>query len=487
MLPDVHASPFTMTPDPDASFANHRPWLLVIVLVSYAMIVIDNSIVITALPTLRAHLGFTAAGLSWVQNAYALSFGGLMLLGARAGDLLGRRRVFVIGLALFSVASLAIGLAESPAWLIASRALQGVGAAILSPATLALLSTGYPEGPQRVRVLGWYGAVGGITASLGLVVGGLLADFVSWRAGFFINVPIGAMLIWGARRVVAETPRQPGRFDLAGAFMSTAGMVALVYGLVHAAEESWWHRGTAIPLAAGVALLMLFLWVEQRAPQPILPLRLLVSAERSSANAARLLFVGGAMGFFFYVTQYLQGVLGMRPSWAGAAFFPSMLANFLGALWAPRLARRFGHRRVLAAAMATSLVGMCALGTLHAGSTYWASMAAPMLLVGAGMGATLAMLTVSGVAGVAPSDAGSASGLVGVAHQIGGALGLAILVVVFAWGAGPTASAAHAEQAHRIGQALGGAAALLAIAWLLVLVWVIRKQPSAPGDLPTKP
>jgi len=483
VLPNAQPNqPITMNQPLNASSASRRPWLLVIVLVSYAMIVIDNSIVITALPTLRGSLGFTPAGLSWVQNAYALSFGGLMLLGARAGDLLGRRRVFVSGLALFSAASFAIGLAESPAWLIASRALQGVGAAILSPATLALLSTGFPEGPQRVRVLGWYGAVGGITASLGLVVGGLLADFVSWRAGFFINVPIGILLIWGARRVITETPQQPGRFDLPGAFLSTAGMVALVYGLVHAAEESWWHRGTAVPLLLGVGLLALFLLsehrAEQRAQQPILPLRLLASAERSGANAARLLFVGASMGFFFYVTQYLQGVLGLRPSLAGAAFFPSMLVNFLGALWAPRLARRFGHGRVLAVSMAISLAGMCALGTLHAGSTYLASMAAPMLLVGAGMGATLAMLTVSGVAGVAPSDAGSASGLVGVAHQIGGALGLAILVVVFAIGSAPADLRAHAEQAHRIGQALSGAAVLLALAWALVLGFVIRKRPA---------
>jgi predicted MFS family arabinose efflux permease len=297
------------------------------------------------------------------------------------------------------------------------------------------------------------------------------------------------LLIWGARRVITETPQQPGRFDLPGAFLSTAGMVGLVYGLVHAAEESWWHLGTAVPLLLGVALLALFLLAqhraEQRAQQPILPLRLLASAERSGANAARLLFVGASMGFFFYVTQFLQGVLGLRPSLAGAAFFPSMLVNFLGALWAPRLATRFGHGRVLAVAMAVSLAGMLSLGTLHAGSTYLAAMGVPMLLVGAGMGATLAMLTVSGVAGVAPADAGSASGVVGVAHQIGGALGLAILVVVFAMGSTPADLASPAEQAHRIGQALSGAAALLALAWAMVLALVIRQRPAVPGTTPT--
>lgn len=411
---------------------SHQGAVLAIVLTSYSMIVIDNSIVITGLPFIRDGLGFSAAGLSWVQNAYALAFGGLMLLGARAGDLMGRRLVLIVGLAIFTVASLAIGLATSPAWLVGARAIQGVGAAILSPSTLALLSTSYAEGPERNQVLGWYGAVGGITASVGLVVGGIVADLVSWRAGFFINVPIGALLIWSARRYIAETPRRAGRTDLAGAILSTLGVVALVYGLVHAAEESWLHRGTAVPLCAGVVLLALFLKVERRAEQPILPLRLFASRERSGANAARVLFVGAAMGFFFYTTQYLQGVLGMRPLWAGVAFFPSMLVNFFGALAAPRLAKRFGNNAVLAGALATSLVGMVWLGQIDAITPFLTGVAPPMVLVGAGMGASLALLTIAGVAGVAGKDAGSASGLVGVAHQLGGAFGLALLVVVFA-------------------------------------------------------
>ncbi|WP_138922379.1 MFS transporter, partial [Hylemonella gracilis] len=248
-------------------------------LASYAMIVIDNSIVITGLPSIRDGLGFSAGGLSWVQNAYALAFGGLMLLGARAGDLMGRRRVFVAGLGFFSLASLGIGLASSPAWLVGARAMQGIGAAILAPSTLALLSTSFAEGAERNRVLGWYGAVGGITASLGLVVGGIVADLVSWRVGFFINVPIGLLLMWGAGRYILETPRQSGRFDVAGATLSALGVVALVYGLVHAAEESWLHWGTAGPLLAGVVLVALFLQTEHRAGQPILPLRLVASRE----------------------------------------------------------------------------------------------------------------------------------------------------------------------------------------------------------------
>ncbi|WP_081060563.1 MFS transporter [Burkholderia territorii] len=438
------------------------------------MIVIDNSIVITGLPSIRETLGFSVAGLSWVQNAYALAFGGLMLLGARAGDLLGRRRIFVAGLAIFTVASLVIGLAGTPAWLIAARAVQGAGAAILAPATLTLLSTHFSEGPGRNRVLGWYGAVGGITASVGLVVGGIVADLVSWRVGFFINVPIGGLLIWGARRYVPETFRQAGRFDVAGATLSTLGIVALVYGLIHAAEESWLHWETAAPLCAGIVLLALFVKIESSTEQPILPLRLFASRVRSGANVARVLFIGAAMGFFFYTTQYLQGVLGMRPMWAGIAFFPSMLVNFLGALAVPRLAKRFGNGAMLAGVITTSLTGMVLLGHTFGGSPSLLMISLPMVLVGAGMGASLALLTISGVAGVAPKDAGSASGLVGVAHQLGGALGLAILVVVFASPNVPAGTATAIELAHRIGLAISGAAILLALALPVVLVFVVR-------------
>lgn len=461
--------------DVESASPSHRGMLLAIVLASYSMIVIDNSIVITGLPSIRDGLGFSPAGLSWVQNAYALAFGGLMLLGARAGDLLGRRLVLIVGLAIFTLASLAIGLAASPAWLIGARAVQGIGAAILAPSTLALLSTNFAEGPERNRVLGWYGAVGGITASVGLVIGGIVADLVSWRAGFFINVPIGMLLIWGAHRTIAETPRRSGRTDLAGAVLSTGGVVALVYGLVHAAEESWLHRGTAVPLLAGVVLLALFVQVERRAEQPILPLRLFASRERLAGNAARVLFVGSAMGFFFYSTQYLQGVLGMRPLWAGVAFFPSMLVNFFGALAAPRPSRRFGNNAVLAGALATSLAGMAWLGQIDADTPFLTGVALPMVLVGAGMGASLALLTIAGVAGVPREDAGSAAGLVGVAHQLGGAFGLAVLVVVFAAAGSPPNATAKAELAHRLGMALSGGAVMMAVALMLVVTFAMRR------------
>lgn len=451
--------------------------LLAIILASYLMIVLDISIVITGLPKIRESLGFSAAGLSWVQNAYTLAFGGLLLLGARAGDLLGRRRMFIVGLGLFTVASLAIGLAGSAAWLIAARAVQGVGAAILAPSTLALLSVHFPEGPQRTRALGWYGATAGIGASIGLVLGGVLADLLSWRVGFFINLPIGLLLMLGAQRHLTETPRRAGRLDLLSAGLSALGMAALVYGLVNAASDGWLSPLTFAPLLAGLGLLALFLRSESRAPQPILPMRLFASRQRVGAYLGRLLFLGGMIGFWFYTTQYLQGVLGMRLLQAGLAFLPATLVNFAVALMVPRLTRRFGNAPLLAGGMALSALGMAWLAQVSADSAYFTGVALPMALIGAGQGGVLSPLTVAGVCGVAAEDAGAASGLVNVTHQLGGSLGLGLLVLVFSL-SGLDGSGVRADLAHRIAACLSAGAVLLALALVAVLALIVR-QPSA--------
>src|SRR2546425_7930591 len=322
------------------------------------MIVLDISIVITALPKIHHGLGFSATGLSWVQNAYTLAFGGLLLLGARAGDILGGRRMFVAGLALFTAASLAVGLAQSATWLIAARALQGVGAAILAPSTLALLTTNFAEGPERTRALAYYAAVAGVGASVGLVLGGIVADLISWRVGFFINVPIGIALMVGAQRYLVETERRSGQFDLFGAISSTVGMTALVYGIVRAATVGWTELLTMATLTAGVMLLALFVVNEWRAQQPIMPLRLFASRERAGAYGARVLYLGAMMGFWFFTTQFLQGILGYSPLEAGAAFLPTTLPNFAAAMMVPKLTKRLGNARLLAAGLTLTLIGM---------------------------------------------------------------------------------------------------------------------------------
>jgi EmrB/QacA subfamily drug resistance transporter len=456
----------------------HRTAVLAVVLVSYLMIVLDISIVITALPRLHDDLGFSATGLSWVQNAYLLAFGGLLLLGARAGDLLGRRRVFIAGLGLFTAASLGIGLAQSPAMLLLARAVQGVGAATLAPSTLALLTTSFPAGPERTRAIGYYGATAGVGASLGLVLGGVLTDLISWRVGFFLNVPIGIAMMLAAPRVLPETERRSGRFDVAGALSSTAGMVALVYGLVRSAEAGWSDPLTVGTLVAGVVLLTLFVLDEWRAAQPIMPLRLFASRERTGAYLGRLLFLGGMLGFWFYVTQYLQGVLGFSPLETGFAFLPTTVVNFAVALAVPWLTRRLGNARLLAGGILVAAIGMAWLSRVSADSSYLTGVALPMLLIGAGQGGVLAPITAAGVAGVAPEDAGAASGLVNVFHQIGGSLGLGILVTVFA-AAGSAALDGRDLLAHQIGAALAGGAVLLALAFVVVLALVVRPAAAA--------
>ena len=291
--------------------------LLAIILPSYLMLVLDVSVVITALPKIQHALHFSATGLSWVQNAYTLAFGGLLLLGARAGDILGRRRMFIIGIAIFTGASLAAGLAQSAAWLLTARSLQGVGAAIAAPSTLALLMASFPEGPERTRAIAYYGAVAGGGGSVGLVLGGVLTDWLSWRWGLFINVPVGIAVIVAASRSLPETQRRSGRFDLAGAATSTLGMTATVYGIVRAATAGWTDRITVASLLAGAALIAVFVLNERRAEQPVTPLRLFANRERAGAYGARILFVGAMFGTFFFLTQFLQRVKRLQPAGGG--------------------------------------------------------------------------------------------------------------------------------------------------------------------------
>lgn len=462
----------------EANSARHQRTVLWLVLVSYLMIVLDISIVITGLPRIRDSLGFSAASLSWVHTAYTLSFGGWLLVGARAGDLFGRKRMLLLGLSLFVAASLAIALSPSPGFLVAARAVQGLGSAILAPATLALLSVTFAEGPARNRALGWYGTTAGIGASIGMVLGGVLADLLSWRVGFFLNVPIGLWLLSLAWRRVGETPRQAGRLDVPGALLSTLGMVSLVYALVTAAESGWSSPHSWLPLLAALLLLTLFFRHESHTQQPLLPLRLLRHRVRAGAYAARLLFLAGVIGFWFYLTQYLQGVLGMRPLQAGMAFLPATVLQLLAALSVACLTRRYGNERVLAVGMALTAAGMAWLAQIDAASDYFSAVALPMALLGIGQGLTLSPLTVAGVAGVAAEDAGAASGLVNVSHQLGGSLGLALLVLVFA-GSNGQRGLARADLAHRVACSLGAGAVLLLLALLVVLLCIVRRPPSS--------
>jgi EmrB/QacA subfamily drug resistance transporter len=444
--------------------------ILTIILVSYFMILLDNSVIFTGLPSIRADLELSPAALSWVQDAYVLVFGGLLLLGARAGDIVGRRRLFVTGLIVFGAASMLIGLAPAGWWLIAARALQGIGAAIVAPTSLALI-TAYFEGEARSRAVAWYGATAGIGASLGLLAGGALTHWLSWRAAFLVNVPIAIAMVIGARAVLTETPRVRGSFDVVGALCATLGMGALVFGIIESGETEWGSAQVLVAILVGVVLLAALVLNESRAVQPIMPLRLFRSRERSGAYAARMLYLGAMIGFFFFTTQYLQDALGFTPLEAGLGFLPMSLVNFAVALAIPRLGARIPNGVLLAGGTAVTLAGMAWLSRAGVGDAYLSSVALPMVLIGAGQGLAFAPLTNAGIGGVAPADAGAASGLVNTAHQLGTALGLAVLsAVALRAGTGSGGPVAVAEQVRA---ALTGSSALLALALLVVLVLVV--------------
>jgi EmrB/QacA subfamily drug resistance transporter len=440
-----------------------------VILSGYLLVLIDVSIVMVALPHVRDDLGFSATALSWVQNAYTLAFGGLLLLGARVGDLLGRRRTFVAGIGLFTFASL-VGLAQSPAQLIAARAVQGAGAATLAPATLALLSTSFPDGAGRARAMAAYGSLGGIGVTIGLLLGGVLTDTLSWRAGFFVNVPVGIAAMLAAPRLLPETARHEGRLELAGALSSTLGATLLVYGIVRSAGAGWIDAGTLAALGAGVALLAIFVADQARSARPIMPLRLLADPERAGAYAARFLFNGVLLSSFWVLTLYLQGVSGLSPLETGLAFLPQTLVAFAaGALVVPALTRRLGTARVAVAGVTAMLVTAVWLSRLSVGTGYAAGIAAPMVLYGFAQALSLSALTTAGMARVAPHDAGAAGGLVNVAHHLGGALGLGILTTVFA-AAGSPGLPARELLAHRVAAAFAGGAVLAALALVVTVV-----------------
>ena len=429
-----------------AAVRDRRGLALAIVLGAQLMIILDMTVVNIALPSIAHGLHFTTASLSWVLNAYTLTFGGLLLLGGRAGDILGRRRVFLAGIGLFTVASLAGGLAQSAGWLLAARAAQGAGGAIASPAVLAMITASFAEGRERARALGIYTAVVMGGGSLGLVLGGVITEWVSWRWVLFVNVPIGILVAVAAPLFLAETARQPGHFDAAGALASTAGMVSLVYGIIRAAADGWGNPVALAAFAAAAALLAGFVWRESRARQPITPLRLFADRRRAGSYLTRLLLVAGMFGMFFFLTQFVQDILGFSPLRAGISFLPMTAALFGVSRLSPRLVSRFRPWTLMVAGMLPVVAGMAWLSRIAPGTGYLAGVLGPMVLIGAGMGVVFVPLTMASLAGVRPSDSGAASSMVNVMQQVGGSLGLAVLVTASSsatGGATGTAAVVH--------------------------------------------
>jgi EmrB/QacA subfamily drug resistance transporter len=422
-----------------------------------------------------------------VLNAYTLCFGGLLLLGGRAGDILGRRRVFMGGLSLFIGASLLGGLAPTAGLLLAARAAQGIGAAFAGPSALALIATTFPEGPPRTRALGIYSAVASAGASLGLILGGLLTAGASWRWVMFINVPIGLAVVLLAPLVIREPARSPGRLDLVGALASTGGMSALVYGCIRAASSGWGDDVTRLAFAVAVVLLALFVTVEARAAQPLVPLRLFAHRNRASAYLTMLLVPATMFGVFFFLTQFLQDVLGFGPLQAGAAFLPLTVMIFTTVRILPRLLPRLGPKPIIVTG-ATLLTGASIwLTHISASSSYVAGLLAPMLLLGVGVACCFLPLNVLILSGVARQDSGAAAGLLQTMQQTGGSLGLALLVTVFGTASRAAATAplsdatAHLRVQHILAHGIASAfsaATLIAVCALLVAALAIRTTPA---------
>ncbi len=373
-------------PSPPAATRPAAPsrLFLFVILAAQLMVVLDTTIVNVALPHIQEAFGFSSSDLSWVLNAYILTFGGFLLLGARAGDLYGRRRVFLSGIALFTVSSLLGGLALSGWLLLAARAAQGLGAALAAPSALSLLTTVFPEGRERVRAIGLYTTVSAAGGALGLVFGGLLTELVSWRWVMFVNVPIGIAILVVGRRIITESERRHGRFDLVGAVTSTAGMILIVFGLVESASAGWTSALTIGSLVAGVILLVTFVATERRAEEPVLPLRLLAHRTRSTANAARGLVYAGMYGMFFFLGQFLQDVQGYSPLRAGLAFLPMPASVFLSSQLTSRvLVRRLPQKAVMLLGIGLSMFGLLLVTQLQASASY-AGIVLTLVLVGSG-------------------------------------------------------------------------------------------------------
>ncbi|WP_243726166.1 MFS transporter [Actinomadura rubrisoli] len=447
---------------------HHRPGIVLGVIVGcQLMIALDTSIVTIALPQVRDGLGLSTGGLAWIQNSYMLAFGGLLLLGGRAGDVFGRRRTFTAGVALFTLASLIGGFATSGWFLLAARAAQGAAAAFAAPSAMALIATSF-EGRARVRALSVFSAVSGAGAAIGMIVGGALTEAGSWRWVFFVNVPVGAVLALLAPRVLAETGRRPGRFDIAGALASTAGMTALVYGLIRVGTDGWRDDRGLAAFGAAAVLLALFVWVERRARQPIMPLWLLTGRDRAPSYLSLLLVVAAMFGAFFFLTQYLQQVLGYGPLRAGAAFLPMVGLQFAAVRIVPRVLPRLGARVLIIGGAVLIGAGLLWLSRLTAGDGYAGGVLVPFMLMGAGAGMTILPLNVTILASVGPEHSGAAAGVAQAMLWSGASLGSAVMVTA-AGSAGTAPDLLRGlEAAFLTGAAFVAAALLVALLVLRV-------------------
>ncbi|WKK23964.1 MFS transporter [Streptomyces olivoreticuli] len=467
--------------------------VLMVIAAAQLMVVLDSTIVNIALPEIQHGLAFSSTGLQWVVTAYALAFGGLLLLGGRAGDMFGHRRTFLVGIALFSTASLLGGLAAAPSWLVASRALQGAGAAMASPAALALIASTFPEGGPRNRAMGVYAGMGSSGGAIGLLLGGLLTEYASWRWVMFVNVPIGALVLLVAARTVPKTAVRGGQLDLPGAITASSGLALLVYGLSNVSAHGWGATFTHGPLIAAAILLAGFLLIERVASQPLVPLHLFHDRNRSSAYAIMLAIGAVMFAMFFFTTQYEQNVLGYSPLRAGVAFLPLTVVLVVVATVVSRvLGDRTGIRLAVTTGPLVITAGLFWATTVSTHSSYL-DLLGPFVTTSAGVGMSFVPLTLIAMATVRPEDRGIASALLNASQQIGGSFGLTVLVTVAGNAARDWERRAGTARMPAAGLARGAftqgyheaflTAGFITLAAFLIATATIRTRPEPAGDV----
>ena len=426
--------------------ASTNPWLI-LVLICFAqfMVVLDGTVVNVALPTIQKDLGLSEANLQWIVNAYTLVFGGFLLLGGRAGDLLGRKRLFLFGLVVFTTASFLDGISTSSGMLIGARALQGLGAAFISPAALAIITTTFAEGAERAKALGVWAAIAIGGSAVGLILGGALTQFFSWPWVFFINVPVGIAVFFLSLRFVPESKDELAHrsFDVAGAVTVTGGLMTLVYAIVQAQEKGWTSAQTIGTFVLSAVLLVSFVVIELRAKAPLVRLSIFRTRSLTAANITMFLVGAGLFAMFFFNSLYLQRVLGYGPLDAGLAFLPFTGGIIVSAGFASKYAPTLGVRPIAIGGMIVTAAGMLLLTQLPVDGTYVTNVLPALVLVSLGLGCVFVPLTLVATTGLANEDQGLASGLFNTSQQIGGALGLAILATV---AASKTSSASGVSQ-----------------------------------------
>jgi len=409
---------------------------LPIILLTYFMIILDNSIIFTSTAKIASDLSLNNQALSWITNAYALTFGGFLLFSGKAGDIFGRKRVYLIGLVIFSISSLLVGMSTNATMIIAMRAVQGIGSSILAPSTLALLMDNY-SGNMRTKAIGYYGATAGLGSSFGLVIGGIIASYWSWRVGFFLNFPIGIIMLLLSIKYLRSEKTYAKKIDIIGTILSVVGVSALVYSI-----DGTSYRITSLIVA--IAGLVLFVLYENRTSEPIMPLELFKDKERSFAYIARFLFMGFALSYFFLTPLAMQRVYGFSPLQSALGFLPETIPQFFMAAVETRLSTKVSNSKLLMIGMIFTVVGTAATAIIKIQSGYLLAIALPMILVGIGQAFSLSPLTVAGVANTTPKMTGSASGIVNTVHQIGGSVGLSIVVAMVSQYKKPAASYNHA-------------------------------------------